>query len=70
MIGGKILDPSAVAAWVDGNLTMVSWLAVAPRLGLVLYVPSLAVHEVAVVRPYAVPLRITPASVGNGSDRR
>ena len=46
MIGGKVVDPSALVAYVRGSLAMDSWLAVAKELGIVLYVPALAVIEV------------------------
>ncbi|MDQ2884337.1 MAG: hypothetical protein M3Y48_25165 [Actinomycetota bacterium] len=46
MIGGKVVDPSALVAYVRGSVAMDSWLAVAKELGIVLYVPALAVIEV------------------------
>lgn len=55
MIGGRILDPSALAALVHGNLTIESWLAVAPRLGLTLWVPELARVEVETLYPRTAP---------------
>ncbi len=57
MIGGKVVDPSALVAYVRGSVAMDSWLAVAKELGIVLYVPALAVIEVrtvCVVYPYAI----------------
>jgi hypothetical protein len=56
MIGGKVLDPGAVAAYASGSITMVSWLTVADSLGIVMYVPALALTEVETVRPLARPL--------------
>lgn len=53
MIGGKVLDASALAALVRGHLSVVAWFAVAETTGLVLYVPSLALTEVRAVRPDA-----------------
>lgn len=47
MIGGKVVDSSALAAYVRGSVAMDSWLAVAKELGIVLYVPALAVIEFA-----------------------
>ncbi|HJT03994.1 MAG TPA: PIN domain-containing protein [Pseudonocardiaceae bacterium] len=49
MIGGKVIDSSALAAYVRGSVAMDSWLAVAKELGIVLYVPALAVIEVRTV---------------------
>ena len=49
MIGGKVVDSSALAAYVRGSVAMDSWLAVAKELGIVLYVPALAVIEVRTV---------------------
>lgn len=56
MIGGKVLDPAALAGYLDGRLTMVSWIAVAQQVGLVLYVPALAIDEVLAVRPNSMRL--------------
>jgi hypothetical protein len=49
VIGGKVVDSSALAAYVRGSVAMDSWLAVAKELGVVLYVPALAVIEVRTV---------------------
>ncbi|MBV9139824.1 MAG: hypothetical protein JO115_02680 [Pseudonocardiales bacterium] len=49
MIGGKVIDPSALVAYVRGSVAMNSWLAVAKEVGIVLYVPALAVIEVRTV---------------------
>lgn len=52
MIGGKVADPSALAAYVRGDsIAMQAWLAVARDRGIVLYVPALVVTEVAAVYP-------------------
>lgn len=49
MIGGKVVAPSALVAYVRDSVAMDSWLAVAKELGIVLYVPALAVIEVRTV---------------------
>lgn len=51
MIGGKVLDPGALVSYLDGRLAVVSWLAVAPEIGLVLYLPDLVLQEVATLCP-------------------
>lgn len=51
MIGGKVLDPSALAAQAQGSIGMEAWLAVAKVTGLVLYLPALAVVEAFAVYP-------------------
>ncbi|MBV9143184.1 MAG: hypothetical protein JO115_20095 [Pseudonocardiales bacterium] len=53
MIGGKVVDPSALAAHVGGSFAMATWLAVANELSIVLYVPALAMVEVRAVYPDA-----------------
>lgn len=55
MIGGKILDPSALASYVQGSLAMDAWLVVAAQTGIVLYLPTLALAEVRAVYPDAEP---------------
>lgn len=55
MIGGKVLDASALAALVRGYQSMVAWISVAKSTGIVFYVPSLALTEVRAVRPDAGP---------------
>lgn len=55
MIGGKVLDASALAALVRGRLSAVAWFATAETTGLTLYMPTLALHEVRAVRPDAGP---------------
>ena len=37
MIGGKVVDPSALVAYVRGSVAVDSWLAVAKELGIVLF---------------------------------
>lgn len=54
MIGGKVLDASTLAAYTRGQVAIGAWVSVACRLGVVLYVPDLAVQEVRVLRPYSV----------------
>lgn len=56
LVGGKVLDASAVAAWTSGRLAIQSWVTVAADLGLTLYVPSLACTEVETLRPAAAVL--------------
>ncbi|MGH3769358.1 MAG: hypothetical protein ACRDTX_30135 [Pseudonocardiaceae bacterium] len=55
MIGGKVLDASALAALVRGRLSAVAWFATAKTTGLTLYLPTLALVEVRAVRPDAGP---------------
>ena len=56
MIGGKVLDASALAALARRRHSALVWFDIAPALGLTLYVPSLALTEVRAVRPDAAPL--------------
>lgn len=51
MIGGKILDSSALAEYVQGSIAMETWLRVASLTGLVLYLPALVLSEVRAVFP-------------------
>ncbi|MGH4019192.1 MAG: hypothetical protein ACRDT0_08140 [Pseudonocardiaceae bacterium] len=53
MIGGKVVDASALAAYARGSVAMEAWLAVAAEVGLVLDLPALAVGEVRAVYPDA-----------------
>jgi len=53
VIGGKIVDASALAALIRGRLSAVAWFATAEAAGLVLYLPTLALAEVRAVRPDA-----------------
>lgn len=55
MIGGKVLDASALAALVRGHLAAIAWVATARQVGIALYVPSLALGEVRAVLPDAGP---------------
>ncbi|MGH3978222.1 MAG: hypothetical protein ACRDRZ_04355 [Pseudonocardiaceae bacterium] len=55
MIGGKVLDASALAALVRGRVSAASWFATARALSLPLYLPTLALAEVRAVRPDAGP---------------
>lgn len=56
MIGGKVLDASALAALARRRFSALVWFDIAPTLGLTLYLPSLALTEVRAVRPDAAPL--------------
>ncbi len=56
MIGGKVLDASALAALARRRHSALVWFDIAPTLGLTLYLPSLALAEVHAVRPDAAPL--------------
>jgi hypothetical protein len=51
VIGGKVLDPSALAAQAQGSIAMETWLAVTVPTGLVLYLPELAAAEAQAVYP-------------------
>ena len=53
MIGGKVLDASALAVLIRGHLSAVAWFATANSMGLALYLPTLALAEVRAVRPDA-----------------
>jgi hypothetical protein len=53
VIGGKVVDASALAALVRGRLSAVAWFATAKTTGLTLYLPALALAEVRAVRPDA-----------------
>ncbi|HEU0089066.1 MAG TPA: hypothetical protein VFQ77_15700 [Pseudonocardiaceae bacterium] len=55
MIGGKIIDASALAALVRGRLSALAWFDTAWALSVPLYLPALALAEVRAVRPDAVP---------------
>ncbi|MGH3930090.1 MAG: hypothetical protein ACRDTF_08955 [Pseudonocardiaceae bacterium] len=55
MIGGKVLDASALAALVRGRVSAEAWFATARTLSLPLYLPALALAEVRAVRPDAGP---------------
>ena len=51
MIGGKVLDPSAVAAYLQGSIAMESWVETAKASGLTLYLPLGAFSEARAVYP-------------------
>jgi hypothetical protein len=51
VIGGKVLDPSALAAQAQGSIAMQTWLAVTVPTGLVLYLPELVAAETQAVYP-------------------
>jgi len=53
VIGGKVVDPSALAAYVRDSIAMDAWIAVAAQTGMVLYLPALPVAEVRAVYPDA-----------------
>ncbi|HKR50968.1 MAG TPA: hypothetical protein VJT72_15565 [Pseudonocardiaceae bacterium] len=55
MIGGKVLDASALAALVRGRISAMAWFDTAWALSLPLYLPTLALTEVRAVRPDAGP---------------
>ena len=53
MIGGKVLDPSALAAHAQGSIGMLAHLTTARLVGTVLYLPETALNEtLAVYRHY------------------
>ena len=45
MIGGKVVDASALAALIGGRLSAVAWFATAETTGIALYLPTLALAE-------------------------
>lgn len=55
MIGGKVVDASALVALVRGRMSAMAWFDTAWALSVPLYLPTLAVAEVRAVRPDAVP---------------
>lgn len=55
MIGGKVLDASAIAAYARHDLAAVTWIDVARTMNFALYLPSLALDEVRAVMPGAGP---------------
>ncbi len=52
MTSGRILDPGALAALLDGNIYMSSWLTVARTEAITLVIPALVRAEVAGLRPH------------------
>jgi hypothetical protein len=55
VIGGKVVDASALAALMRGRMSALAWFDTAWALSLPLYLPTLALAEVRAVRPDAVP---------------
>jgi hypothetical protein len=55
VIGGKVVDASALAALVRGRISAMAWFDTAWTLSLPLYLPTLALAEVRAVRPDAGP---------------
>jgi hypothetical protein len=55
VIGGKVLDASALAFFVRGRVSAAAWFATARTLSSPLYLPTLALAEVRAVRPDAGP---------------
>lgn len=56
MIGGKVVDASALAALARRRPAALAWFETARLVGLTLYLPTLALAEVRAVRPDAGPL--------------
>ena len=56
MIGGKVLDASALAALARRRPAALAWFDTARLVGIALYLPRLALEEVRAVRPDAGPL--------------
>ncbi|MGH3942211.1 MAG: hypothetical protein ACRDTG_27040 [Pseudonocardiaceae bacterium] len=55
MIGGKVVDASALAVLVHGRLSALAWFDTAWALAVPLYLPILGLAEVRAVRSDAVP---------------
>jgi predicted nucleic acid-binding protein len=55
VLGGKVLDASALVALVRGRLSMLTWIDVARTAGIPLYLPSLALSETRALRADAGP---------------
>lgn len=53
MIGGKVLDASAIAAYARNDLAAVTWIDVARTMNFALYILALAFDEVRAVMPRA-----------------
>jgi hypothetical protein len=51
VIGGRIVDPSALAALLHGNLVVRSWLGAALSTGMTIWIPELARTEVETLYP-------------------
>lgn len=58
MISGRIVDPSALAALLHGNLTVQSWLGASLSLGMTIWVPELARTEVETLYPRTAPAQM------------
>jgi hypothetical protein len=56
VIGGKVLDASALAELARRRPAAFAWLRTARVLGIPLYLPAFALAEVRAVRPDAAPL--------------
>lgn len=56
MIGGKVLDASALAALARRRPAALAWFDTARLVGIALYLPTLALAEVRAVLPDAAPL--------------
>ncbi|MGH3813181.1 MAG: hypothetical protein ACRDUV_12090, partial [Pseudonocardiaceae bacterium] len=56
MIGGKVLDASALAELARQRPAAFAWLRTARVLGIALYLPAFALAEVRAVRPDAAAL--------------
>ncbi|HEY6424727.1 MAG TPA: PIN domain-containing protein [Pseudonocardiaceae bacterium] len=56
MIGGKVLDASALAWLARRRPAALAWFDTARLVGIALYLPSLALAEVRAVRPDAAPI--------------
>ncbi len=56
MIGGKVLDASALAALARRRPAALAWFDTARLVGIALYLPTLALAEVRAVRPDAASL--------------
>jgi predicted nucleic acid-binding protein len=56
VIGGKVLDASALAALARRRPAALAWFDTARLVGIALYLPTLALAEVRAVLPEAAPL--------------
>lgn len=56
---GKVLDSGVLASYLDGRLAVVFWLAIAPEIGLVFYLPDLPPLYLKNPMPRSVP-RLAP----------
>lgn len=66
MIGGKVLDASAVAAIARYDLAAGAWLDTAKTLNIALYLPTLALTEVRAVLPGSADEHIGGTGAGTG----